>query len=171
MNPYHLHLLRRAGCRGAARCVRFLANLRVLTHLDPIAVGRCEGRYPAVCQPARLASFEVERTWRKIPSAGGEDDPKRTHVQNSPASGGNAAIGKERPTEVVPCSRTTNWLLTQLLFDAFVGEFRRSADRSGNRVLHLVAHDREISLLFYANPTRPCAALYFQDENPAIGAY
>src|SRR6202790_5522082 len=61
--------------------------------------------------------------------------------------------------------------LTQLLFDAFVGKFRRSADRSGNRVLHLVAHDREISLLFYANPTRPSAALYFQDENLAIRAY
>jgi hypothetical protein len=61
--------------------------------------------------------------------------------------------------------------LTQQLFDAFVGKFRRSADRSGNRVLHLVAHEREISLLFYANPTRPSAALYFQDKNLAIGAY
>jgi hypothetical protein len=116
------------------------------------------------------ASFEVRRTWFEILSTGGEDNPKRTHVLNSPASGGNG-VWKKEPRRSGAVFENNELALTQLLFDAFVGKFRRSADRSGNRVLHLVAHDREISLLFYANPTRPSAALYFQDENLAIGAY
>ena len=58
-----------------------------------------------------------------------------------------------------------------MLFDALVGKFRRSADRSGNRVLHLVARNRDISLLFHADPTGPRAALDFQVENLTVWAY
>lgn len=61
--------------------------------------------------------------------------------------------------------------LMQFLFNAFLGKFGRSSDRSGNRILHLVAGNCEISLLFCADPARPRAALNFHSENFAIRAY